>query len=246
MNPYEGIIAPEGAPPPGEPITPPAATTPSIEDPGMVTLPGAAPQAEKTWEIKADGQVHQMTEAELIEHAQKGIDYTRKMMDLGPAREMREFLERTPGAADALVYLVQNGVPPQAAMQQVQQQSQQQQPEPQMDPAVSFLMEKVGGLTYELEKRDFQSRFPDAKVEEVAQFAYEQNYPSLEAAYKVMKFDEVSRQAALSQQTTLTQRQGTAVEPGAQGPPQQIRVNPKELTPEQITQIGLQHYNLME
>lgn len=44
----------------------------------------------RTWTIKADGQERQLTEAQMQEHASKGIDYTKKTMELAEQRKAIE------------------------------------------------------------------------------------------------------------------------------------------------------------
>ena len=244
-------IAPTGAAGQGEAIPPePTIPTAPVSD-GMVTIPSAVkPDEEKLWEFQADGGMRKVNEEKLIELAQKGWNYTGQVQQLAPYKEMRDFIEENPGAADAIVSLMQQGVPQQRANQMVQEQAAptgypQQQMQPQMDPNFDFLLNQVAGVQFQLESQTFQSKHPDAKLEEVAQYMLDRNRDNLEDAYRDMNYDEIERQAALYRQEHQQQNQATAVEPGAQGPPDQIRVDPRKLTPEQISEIA-KLYNFIE
>ena len=227
----------------------PEPTTPPLDEAHMVTVPGAAkPEEERIFEFKADGEMHKATEAELLELASKGVNYTRKMQELAPAREMRDFIEENPGAADAIVQLMQQGVPQQQATQMVQGQTapqgypQQQQP---VDPSVDFLLNQVAGMQFQMESDAFTRNHPDAKLEEVAQYMLDHGKDSLEDSYRDMTYPELARQAELYRQANLAQNQANAVEPGAQGPPDQIRFQPRGATPDQISEIA-KRYNFIE
>ena len=235
----------------GEGVTvTPEPTMPPLDEAHMVTVPGPAkPEEEGVFEVKARGETHKMSKAEVLEYASKGFDYTQKTQELAPYREMRDFIEENPGAADAIVQLMQQGVPQQQAAQMVQQQAAPtgypQQQQPQMDPGMDFVLNQVAGLQYQLESRDFQSKYPDAKIEDVAQYMLDRDLPNLEVAYRDMNYDEIARQAGVSRQSNLAQNQATAVEPGAQGPPDQIRVDPLKLSDAEVSELR-KHYNLIE
>jgi hypothetical protein len=164
---------------------------------------------------------------------------------------MRDFIENTPGAADAIITLMQGGMPQAQAQQMVANQMSGQQPDPynlqqpQMDPGINFLLEQVAGMQAQLESRDFSAKYPQADVNEVARFMQQNELPTLEAPYRVMTYDDLQRQTAAAQDNTAVQRQGTAVMPGAQGPPTQQVINPRDLTPEQMSEVA-KRYNLIE
>ena len=100
-------------------------------------------------------------------------------------------------------------------------------------------------MQFQLESQTFQSKHPDAKLEEVAQYMLDRNRDNLEDAYRDMNYDEIERQAALYRQEHQQQNQATAVEPGAQGPPDQIRVDPLKLSDAEVSELR-KHYNLIE
>jgi len=245
-------IAPTGAAGQGEAI-PPEPTIPApLESDRMVTIPSAAkPDEERIWEFKADGEMRRMNEEQLVEAAKMGVNYTRNMQQLAPAKEMRDFIEENPGSAEVIsqvMQLMQQGVPQQQAIQMVQQQAaptgypQQQQ----VDPNIDFVINTVAGLQVQMESDAFKRNHPDANFDEVTDYMLaHEDIDSLETAYRDMTYPEIARQAELYRQSNLAQNQATAVEPGAQGPPDQIRVDPRKLTPEQISEIA-KLYNFIE
>jgi len=248
VDPVTGQEVPAGTQGEGVAITP-QPPMPPLDEAHMVTVPGAAPpEDEGVFEVKARGETHKMSKAEVLEYASKGFDYTQKTQELAPYREMRDFIEDNPGAADAIVQLMQQGVPQQQAQQMVQQQAapqgypQQQQP---VDPSVDFLLNQVAELQFNMQSDQFTRNHPDAKLEEVAQYMLDHGKDSLEDSYRDMTYPELARQAELYRQANLAQNQANAVEPGAQGPPDQIRVDPRTLKPDQISEIA-KRYNFIE
>jgi hypothetical protein len=256
MSPFEGTQANpfEGqATPPSETVTPaPAVPEVAPADPSrMVTVPSAEPQAteqERYLEIKHRGEVKRVSEAEAIELAQKGYDYTTKTMELAPYKEMRDFIEQTPGAADAIISLMNQGVPQQQAQQQVYEQGQNypQQYGAQPDPSVNFLVNEVANLQAQMEAQQFRGRHPEADFEKVVHHLMDHpEIPNLELAYRDLAYEDLSKQASLGQQQQQAQRQQTAVGPGAQGPPESYQVDPRKLTPQEVSDVA-KRYRLIE
>ena len=240
VDPVTGQEVPAGTQGEGVAITP-QPPMPPLDEAHMVTVPGAAPpEDEGVFEVKARGETHKMSKAEVLEYASKGFDYTQKTQELAPYREMRDFIEDNPGAADAIVQLMQQGVPQQQAAPQGY--PQQQQP---VDPSVDFLLNQVAELQFNMQSDQFTRNHPDAKLEEVAQYMLDHGKDSLEDSYRDMTYPELARQAELYRQANLAQNQANAVEPGAQGPPDQIRFQPRGATPDQISEIA-KRYNFIE
>jgi len=239
---------------------------PTLPEPAdrMVTLPSPGTPEQQVHKVTADEQVHELTYDELLRAASGGLHFESQMEKLKPYKEMREFVETTPGAADALAYLLTQGMTPQQAMQEIApqqqgfqapqqqypQQPQYQQQPAQQDPAVGFLMQQVAGMQYQQDIAAFQAEFPEANLKEVEDFVTSKGLPpsaeSLSIAYKAMNYGTVNKAAAIAQQQNTLQRQRTAVETGAEGAPTTLRVNPHTLTPDQRTQIAVDHYNLIE
>jgi hypothetical protein len=232
-------VAPEATPQAVAPVVPPPSDN-------MVTLPSAAQgQEQKVFEVKADDQVYQMTEEEVLRAASGGIHFTKQQQELAPYKEMRDFVENTPGVDKAIIHLMQNGMPQELGYSQPAASPYTPQA-PQLDPTAQFLMQEVAGVRAELEQRDFTQRHPDADLNAVGNYMVTNNLPNLETAYKVLSFDDVQRQGAVAQQQNAQQRQNTALEPGAQGAPTQIQVDPRKLSHDEKSKIAAQHYNLIE
>jgi len=244
MDPQDGINL--GLPTtPGEGTTPPQAEPPAGE--GMITLPDAGDH-EQEFEVKVRGETLKVPLRELLDGYSRQEDYTRSKQELAEekrglekAREMREFIESYPDAAPAIAYLMQQGGLPEQGIQ-----PGPAAPEVGTEPAVGFLMDQVSRLEYQMEAQQFKSQFPDADVEAVAKYAYDNHLPSLETAHKVMTYEDQGRLAARNLQTNIEGRQAAAVEPGSEGPPGQIRVRPKDLSDEQIADIAMKHYGLVD
>ncbi len=249
MNPFAAPNAPQdaGTQGPTEGGSPPAAPA---DDSHLVTVPSAAPQSEqdRLLEIKHRGETHKLTEAEVIELAQKGFDYTQKMQELAPAKEMRDFIESTPGAADAIITLMQQGISQQQAQQMVYEQAPQApQGYPQApDPGVNFLVSQLADVQAKMEAQEFRGRHPEADFEKVVHHLMQHpEIPNLELAYRDISYEDNARQIAQAQQQQTIQRQQTEVGPGAQGPPESYQVDPRKLTPEQTSAVR-DRYNLIE
>jgi hypothetical protein len=247
--------APGGNPltPPTPPVQPepPVAPMPPLDDASMVTLPPTPgqPQApeDRMLEIKYRGEMVQKPESEVIALAQQGFDYNTKMQELAPAKEMLDFVQNTPGAADAIVALMEQGVPQAQAQQAVQQQAQPGYPQQQqqMDPAVNFLLNQVASVQSQMERQQFMGTHPQADFDSVVQHMVDREIPSLELAYRDMTYDDVAKAAGQNQQQQYAQRQQNSVEPGAQGPPRQDRIDPRKITPDQMPSVR-DRYNLIE
>ncbi|MDD5245583.1 MAG: hypothetical protein PHU49_16355 [Syntrophorhabdaceae bacterium] len=240
---------PAPAPAP-EPAENPLATP--VANPNLVTVPGVAPpetaqqQQERMLEFKARGEMQRLPESEVLDYASKGFDYTQKTQELAPYREMRDFIENTPGAADAIISLMNQGVPQQQAQQTVQQQMAPAGYQQAPDPGVNFLLDQVAGIQAQMEAQQFQGKYPQADFQKVVQhLADHPEIPTLELAYRDMSYDDVARQAGLTQQQQQAQRQQMAVEPGAQGPPESYQVDPLKLSPGQVSEVA-KRYRLIE
>jgi uncharacterized beta-barrel protein YwiB (DUF1934 family) len=246
-GPPAGINTP--ATPPGESVAP-APTGPlstPVDDAHLVTVPGVEPQAqqERMLEIKRHGETRQVSEAEAIELAQKGWDYTQKMQEFAPYKEMRDFIEQTPGAADAIISLMNQGMPQQQAQQQVYNQNAGQYAPPAQDPGVNYLVQEVANIQAQMEAQQFRGRHPEADFEKVVQHLIDHpEIPNLELAYRDISYEDLSRQASLGQQQQTAQRQQTAVGPGAQGPPESYRVDPRKLTDAEVHEVAKRYHFL--
>jgi hypothetical protein len=224
-----------------------------LDEARMVTVPGAAPApvetepAERRIPIKRGSETREVSEAELKELAEKGWDYSEKTMELAPAREMLEWLEATPGAADLIVNLMQGGMPQAQAQQVAQQQMQPQgypQP-PQQNPDVDFLVKELSELKANQMMQQFMGKHPEANFEKVVQHLTETGLDDLELAYRDMMYPELVKNQAQVQQQQQTQRASLEVQPGAAGGPDQYRVDPRKLNEAEIHEVA-KRYRLIE
>lgn len=238
--------------------TPPAAPQPPAE---TVTIPGGpgapAQTPQQMHRVKVAGEYIEMPYEELLDKAAGGVHFTRQQQELAPVKELYDWLSGTPGAPEALAYLITNGVP-QPGGPQVPQQAQQPgalggqppmeqgYPQPFSDPATRVLAEEIAEMKYQNEVANFQSAHPDADTKAVETYLLDNNLPTLEVAYRVMTYPDQQKAAALAQQQNAHQRQLTAIEPGAQGAPSQIQVNPHALTPDDRAKLSHNYNFLME
>lgn len=266
--------APGQAPEPTQ-QTPPAETGPpaaQAKQPDLVTIPSAAgaPQPQK-YPVKADGTTYELSYDELVEAAAGGIHFTKQQQELAPIKELYDWLEATPGAPQAMIYLLQNGIPQQAIPGGMQQAPMMGQPpgapqggyappqasgygsppghgmplippgfgqQPPADPALQLLLNEVTDLKYDREKERFLGSHPDADLKAVEDFLVANDLPTLEAAYRVMTYEEKDRQAAIAQQQQKSQ--AINIEPGAEGPPHQLQVDVHNMSADERS--GLARY----
>lgn len=181
---------------------------------------GQMTQAE-LYAIKHGGQEHQLTMDQLIEHAQKGFDYTQKTQKLS-AREQEiadfenflNYVNSNPQLAQEMYELTSRYENPQH-QQQFQAQPEGQEPSPQFDiyqhPEFQQMQERLNQMeqfyhqqSVERELNELYAQFPDAKDisrDELFQFA-DQRGLDLETAYQKMTYGQISQK---TQEQMVTQ-----------------------------------------
>jgi hypothetical protein len=212
-----------------------------------------APPAESGVEyVDLGGKVGKVPIGEVMDWRDSGLrqaDYTRKTQELAdlrrqlePAQELYDYLSQNPDVAQKVVDVVY-GNDPQAQGQPTQAQA------PMMDPRLQqgmrSMYDEMADLRFQLEEMQFKGAHPDTEIQEVAQYAVDNQIPSLEQAFRAMSYDRATKDAQQQIVDNAQQAQAAHVEhAGTSQPPGKVTLDISNMTTQDIFREASKYYPL--